>query len=145
MNIDTNQIIDTVAARGTLSRGATEKAVGTILSILQHEAGHDVDGIFARVQGAAQLAQTYDVMSPQASGQSNGLLGTFIASLGSGVGEKAGALVNGLGQLKSTGLNAAELRQAGSVLIKQLESAAGPAVVGNALASVPGLKGHLGI
>lgn len=145
MSVDTRQIIDTIAARSDLDRGVTEKAVGTILSILRHEAGHDADGIFARVPGSAELAQAYDVMSPQASGQSEGLLGTLISSLGGGVGEKAGALINGLGQLKSTGLNMAQLHQAGSVLMKQLETAAGPAVIGNAMASVPGLRSHLGM
>ncbi|WP_245437095.1 hypothetical protein [Mesorhizobium helmanticense] len=61
------------------------------------------------------------------------------------LGEKTGALINGVAALKASGLDMAQIRQAGATLIQQAETAAGPELTNEVLGSVPSLKGHLGL
>ncbi|RWA81118.1 hypothetical protein [Mesorhizobium sp.] len=51
------------------------------------------------------------------------------------------ALINGVAVLKESGLDMAQIRQAGETLIKQAEAAAGPDLTNQ----VPSLRGHLGL
>lgn len=146
MAIDTNQMVDQIAAKAGLNPQSCEMAVGTILSVLQHEAGANAQAIFAKVPGAANLAQTYDVMAPRAAqAGGGGLLGSLVNAVSSRFGEQAQAAVNGVEQLSETGLSPQQLRVAATALIAQLKTAAGPAAVSNALASVPVLKSGLGM
>lgn len=146
MNIDAKQMVDGMATRVGIDQLAAEKAAGTIFSVLRHESGPQADAIFAKVPGAAQLATQYDVMATTSQG--GGLLGNLVNAVGNRFGldgEKTGALVNGFEQLENTGLSTQQIRQAGTVLLSQLQAAAGPSAVSTALASVPALKSHLGM
>ncbi|MER9135588.1 hypothetical protein NKI20_04680 [Mesorhizobium sp. M0830] len=67
------------------------------------------------------------------------------APLGGVLGEKAGALVNGLAALKASGLDLAQIQKAGETLVQQAEAAAGPDLTNRILGSVPSLKSHLGL
>jgi hypothetical protein len=64
----------------------TEKVVGAIFSVLEHEAeGTSVSSFFAKIPGADGLAQRYDVM---AAGSAGGLLSLLQGALGGVLGEK---------------------------------------------------------
>ncbi|MBZ9701481.1 MULTISPECIES: hypothetical protein [unclassified Mesorhizobium] len=143
MNVQ--DIVNTVSQKAGLDQATTEKVVGTIFSVLEHEAeGTNVSGFFAKIPGADDLARQYDVMAAGAAG-GGGLLSSLQGALGGVLGEKAGALINGVAALKASGLDMAQIRQAGATLIQQAEAAAGPDLTNEVLGSVPSLKSHLGI
>ena len=140
-------IVNTVSAKTGIDQAATEKVVGTIFSVLEHEAeGTSASSFFAKIPGADALAQKYDVMAAGAAGGSGGgLLSSLQGALGGVLGEKTGALINGIAVLKASGLDMAEIQKAGATLVQQAEAAAGPDLTNQVLGSVPGLKGHLGL
>ncbi len=143
--MNAQDIVNTVANTANIDPQTTEKVVGTIFSVLQHEAaGTSVDQLFAKIPGSTELAQQYDVMAGGASG-GGGLLGSLESALGGALGERAGALVNGIAQLKASGLSMDEIWQAGEALVKQAQAAAGPQLTSQVLDQVPSLKGHLGL
>ena len=80
-----------------------------------------------------------------AAGSGGGLLSSLEGAVGGVLGEKAGALINGIAALKASGLDMAQIQQAGESLIKQAEAAAGPDLTNQVLDQVPSLKGHLGL
>ena len=145
MNIQ--DIINTIANQINVDPLTSEKVVGTILSVLQHETeGTSAEALFGKLPGSLELAQKYDVMAADAAASgSGGLLGSLTSALGGALGEKAGALVRGISQLQASGLSLAEIQEAGSALIEQAKAAAGPKAVDQALADVPSLKSHLGL
>ncbi|TGQ69665.1 hypothetical protein EN829_014235 [Mesorhizobium sp. M00.F.Ca.ET.186.01.1.1] len=143
--MDVQDIVNTVSQKAGLDQATTEKVVGTIFSVLEHEAeGTSASSFFARIPGADTLAQKYDVMAAPAGG-GGGFLSSLQGALGGVLGEKAGALVNGLTALKASGLDMAQIQKAGTTLIQQAEAAAGPDLTNQVLGSVPSLKSHLGL
>jgi hypothetical protein len=144
MNIQ--DIIYTVSNKVDIDPTTMEKVVGTILSVLQHETeGTSVEQMFDKMPGSLELARKYDVMAAGAASNGGGLLGSLTSALGSSLGEKAGALVNGISALQASGLSMEEIQKAGAELIEQARAAAGPKAVNKALAEVPSLKGQLGL
>ncbi|TPI27371.1 hypothetical protein FJ970_15440 [Mesorhizobium sp. B2-1-8] len=142
MNIQ--DIVNTVSQKAGLDQATTEKVVGTIFSVLEHEAeGTSASSFFAKIPGADDLAHQYDVMAAPAGG--GGFLSSLQGALGGVLGEKAGALVNGLAALKASGLDMAQIQKAGETLVQQAEAAAGPDLTNQVLGSVPSLKSHLGL
>ena len=98
--MNAQDIVNTVSSRLKLDPAVAEKAVGTIFSVLEHESGGVASaGIFTRIAGAGELAHSYDVMD--GSDGSGGLVGSLSSLLGASFGEKAGAMVNGIAQLRS--------------------------------------------
>ena len=144
MNVQ--DIINTVSSKAGHDEPTTEKVVGTVFSVLEHEAeGTSVSSFFAQIPGADALAQKYDVMAAGAANSGGGLLSSLQGALGGVLGEKAGALINGIAALKASGHDMAQIRQAGETLIKQAEAAAGPDLTNQVLDQVPSLRGHLGL
>lgn len=146
MNVQ--DIVNTVSEKAGLDQAVTEKVVGTIFSVLEHEAeGTSASSFFAKIPGADGLAQKYDVMAAGAAAGGSGgdLLSSLQGVLGGVLGEKTGALINGIAALKASGLDMAQIQKAGATLIQQAEAAAGPDLTNDVLGSVPGLKGHLGL
>lgn len=143
MNIQ--DIVNTIANKANIDPLTTEKVVGTILSVLDHETeGTSMADLLAKMPGSVELAQKYDVIAAGAA-SSGGLLGSLQSALGGVLGEKAGALVAGIAQLKAAGLDMDQIRQAGESLIQEAEAAAGPQLTNEVLGQVPSLKGHLGL
>ncbi|RWC82029.1 MAG: hypothetical protein E5W65_25215 [Mesorhizobium sp.] len=143
--MDVQDIVNTVSQKAGLDQATTEKVVGTIFSVLEHEAeGTSASSFFAKIPGADALAQKYDVMAAPAGG-GGGFLSSLQGALGGVLGEKAGALVNGLAALKASGLDMAQIQKAGETLVQQAEAAAGPDLTNQVLGSVPSLKSHLGL
>jgi hypothetical protein len=145
--MDVQDIVNTIANQVNIDPLTTEKVVGTILSVLEHEAeGTSASALFDKLPGSLELAQKYDVMAADnASGDGGGLLGSLTSALGGALGEKAGALIKGISQLEASGLSLTEIKDAGTALIEQAKAAAGPKAVNQALANVPSLKSHLGL
>jgi hypothetical protein len=144
MNIQ--DIIYAVSNKVDIDPTTMEKVVGTILSVLQHEAeGTSAEALFDKLPGSLALAKKYDVMAAGAASNGGGLLGSLTSALGSSLGEKAGALVNGISALQASGLSMEEIQKAGAELIEQAKAAAGPKAVNKALADVPSLKSQLGL
>lgn len=142
--MDVQDIVNAIANQINVDPLTTEKVVGTILSVLEHETeGTGAAALFDKLPGSLQLAQKYDVMAADAGG--DGLLGSLTTALGDTLGEKAGALVKGLSQLQASGLSLEEIKEAGAALVEQAKAAAGPKAVEQALADVPSLKSHLGL
>lgn len=139
MSLDVQEIVSAVASRLNVDNPTAENAVGTILSILDHEAaGTKADALFDELPGARDLAQRYDVMNQPAGG---GLMGM----LGSALGDRAGALINGMERLKGLGLTVTQVEAAGQQLVEQAKTAAGPDTVNEVINDVPGLAGRLGL
>jgi len=144
--MNAQDIISTVSARTGLDPTKTAMAVGTILSVLEHEAGENrVAGLFSSVPGTEDLAHSYDVMAAGNGDTGGGLLGTIGSAINGLLGERAGALVNGVAQLRASGLDAEQIKQAGETLLQQAEAAAGPDTIKEIVDAVPGLKGQLGL
>jgi hypothetical protein len=143
--MDVQDIVNTIANKVNIDPLTTEKVVGTILSVLEHEAqGTSAETLFDKLPGSLELAQKYDVMAAGAA-SGGGLLSSITSALGGVLGEKTGALVNGLSALQATGLTLEEIQQAGTTLIQQAKAVAGPNAVNQVLADVPSLKSHLGL
>lgn len=143
MNVQ--DIVNTVSQKAGLDQATTEKVVGTIFSVLEHEAeGTSASSFFAKIPGADDLAHQYDVMAA-APASGGGFLSSLQGALGGVLGEKAGALVNGLAALKASGLDFAQIQKAGETLVQEAEAAAGPDLTNQVLGSVPSLKSHLGL
>ena len=99
--MDVQQIVNTVAQKAGLDQATTENVVGTIFSVLKHESeGPSASSFFARIPGADALAQKYDVMAAAPAG--GGFLSSLQGALGGVLGEKAGALINGVAALKAS-------------------------------------------
>jgi hypothetical protein len=143
--MDAQDIVNTIANQVNIDPLTTEKVVGTILSVLQHETeGSSAASLFEKLPGSLELAQKYDVMAAEA-GSGGGLLGSLTSALGGALGEKTGALIRGISQLEASGLSLSEIKDAGAALVEQAKAAAGPKAVEQALASVPSLRSHLGL
>lgn len=136
-------LVNTIATQANLDPQVAEKAAGTVLSVLQHEAPEQAASLFAKMPGAAQLAQSFDVMA--AGNQSGGLISSITGFLSGAAGEKVGALVNGMAALKASGLTVEQIQQAGTAVIAHAKQSADPQLVDKIVASVPGLKGHFGL
>ncbi|MDW6020737.1 hypothetical protein SAZ10_03070 [Mesorhizobium sp. BAC0120] len=146
--MNAQDIIAEICEKVGVDQAAGEKVVGTIFSVLQHEAqGSRVGELLAKIPGASDLAGQYDVTAPAATGEgaAGGLLSTLSSALGNVLGGQAGALINGISQLRASGLDAEQIREAGTTVIQKAEAAAGPDLVKEVVDSVPGLKGHLGL
>ena len=120
--MDAQDIVNTVSQKAGLNQATTEKVVGTIFSVLEHEAeGTSVSSFFAKIPGADALAQKYDVMAAGAAGGTSGggLLSSLQGALGGVLGEKTGALINGVAALKASGLDMAQIQKAGTALIQR--------------------------
>lgn len=142
--MNAQDIVNTVSSRLKLDPAVAEKAVGTIFSVLEHESGGVASaGIFTRIAGAGELVHSYDVMA--GADGSNGLVGSLTSLLGASFGEKAGAVVNGIAQLRSLGLDMTQIEQAGETLLLEAKGAAGPQAVSGLVDAVPALKGHFGL
>jgi hypothetical protein len=141
MAITAQNIVDQVATRLGLDQAAAENAVGTILSVIQHEAeGTQVDSLFDKIPGARDLAQRYDVMAPLPNAGGGGLMDM----LGSALGEKAGALIHGVSRLRNSGLSIEQIKTAGEQFFRQAEAAAGPGLIKEITDQVPAMAGHFG-
>ncbi|MHA6643103.1 hypothetical protein [Mesorhizobium sp. A623] len=102
--MDVQDIVNTIANKVNIDPLTTEKVVGTILSVLEHEAqGTSAETLFDKLPGSLELAQKYDVMAAGAA-SGGGLLSSITSALGGVLGEKSGALVNGLSTLQASGL-----------------------------------------
>lgn len=144
MAADIQSMIASVSGQAGIDPTVAETAVGTILSILQHEApAARVGQLFGAIGGAADLAQRYDVVTaPAPSG--GGLLGAIEGALGGMMGGKVGALIAGIERLKATGLTGAQIEQTGAALVAEAKSAVGSDLMQELVGSVPGLAGHIG-
>lgn len=144
MALDAQSLIASVSGQAGIDPTAAETAVGTIFSILQHEApAARVSELFRAIGGAADLAQRYDVLTgPAPAG--TGLLGAIEGALGGMMGGRVGALISGIERLKATGLSVKQIEQAGMALVGEAKSGLGGNLMQELVASVPGLSGHLG-
>lgn len=138
-----SEMVDEVARRTGLNPESCEMLVGTVLSVLAHEDQTHAKALFAEVPGAFELAQSHDVMA--APNEGSGILGTLLRSIDQKFGEPAQAALNGVEQLTRSGLTVAQMQTAAKVFFSQIGVAAGPATVGNILASAPMLKARLGL
>jgi hypothetical protein len=141
MAITAQDIVNQVATRLGIDQPMAETTVGTIFSVIDHEAeGTKVDALFDKVPGSRDLAQRYDVMATDPNGGGGGLMNM----LGSALGEKAGALLKGVSRLKEAGLTVEQVEQAGEQFFQQAKAAAGPDLVKEITDAVPGMASHLG-
>ncbi len=136
-------LVDTIATQANLDPQVAEKAAGTVLSLLQHEAPEQAAMLFGKIPGATELAQSFDVMASGA--QSGGFLSSVSNMLGGAAGEKVGALINGVNALRESGLTVDQIREAGAAVLAHAKESADPKLVDQILDSVPGLRGHFGL
>lgn len=136
-------IVAMVATQVKIDQPTAESAIGTILSVLNHESeGSQVKELFDKIPGAQDLAQRYDVMTATPGEQSGGLLNM----LGAALGERANVAAHGVTRLMNSGLTIEQVREAGTLLVDRAKAAAGPQLVEEVLGSLGGgLKGQLGL
>lgn len=147
MTIQVEDIVTTISNQLGIEPSTAEKTVGTILSLIKHEAdGTRVAQLFAAIPGADDLANQHDVMTAEPEGQQSGggLTGLLSSALGRVFGERTGAFVQSMSQLEATGLDTSQIQQAGALLASRAEQATSPSLVNEIIESVPGLNGILG-
>lgn len=130
-----------VARRVGIEPAIAEKAVGTILSILQLEGqGNKVSELFAKLPGASELAQQYSVTSGSPMAGIGNMVTDIVTSV---LGNKAGTLMKGLEQLQEMGLTMDQIKLAGrEVLIFATENS-DRSLVREVMSSIPGLRTKL--
>jgi hypothetical protein len=137
------ELVDRIAQRLNIDAASAEKAAGTILSIIEQEGqGNKVGQLFAKLPGAQELARQYSV-SGDASAPASGLGGVLSGIVSGVMGGKAQALLAGMNQLRSTGLSTAQIEGAGAEIFAYAKDNAGPQLVSQVVASVPGLSAYL--
>lgn len=145
MSLDIQSMIASVSGQAGIEPAAAETAVGTILSILSHEApAGQVGQLFGMIDGASGLAQQYDVLTAPAQ-PGGGLLGAVTGVLGGFMGGRIGALIAGIEQLRATGLSAGQIEQAGQTLLAETKAGGGGTLMHEMVGAVPGLGTHLGV
>ena len=126
-----NDLVTRVADTVGIDPALAEKAIGMMLGFLQREAA---DGPVAKmieaIPGASDLVAQYN-----GEGQGGGLLGGLMSAIGGGGGVMA------LGQqLMSQGLGMGEITGLAKETMAVAREHAGPDVVDEVVASVPGLS-----
>jgi len=125
------------AVKAGVDQEAAEAAVGTILSVIEQEAGPTtVAQLFKQLPGAAELAKQHTVVP----GSGGGLLGTISGA----VGGDAGLLLAALAQIEATGLDVAQIRKIGEALLAYIKENANPKLVGQIFDAIPGLRDQFG-
>jgi Protein of unknown function VcgC/VcgE (DUF2780) len=135
-------LVDRVSQRTHLDPTMAERAIGSLLSVMEQEGqGNNVNELFARLPGAHELAREYAVNGtlPQHGGLT-GVFGSIVASVGGG---KIQSLLGALSQLRTIGLNRMQLAGVAQEVFAFAREAAGPEITGVAMASVPGLADML--
>jgi hypothetical protein len=146
MTMQVQEIVTNISSQVGLDPSTAEKAVGTILSVFKHEAdGTRIAELFAAIPGADELADRYDVAATEPAQSGGGLTGLLTSALGSLLGSRAAALVQGVSQLQSAGLDVSQIRQTGASVVDQAKAASNPQLVSDIVASVPGMKGRFGL
>lgn len=128
-----NELVTRVAKNVGIDPATAEKAIGMMLGFLQREAA---DGPVAKmieaIPGADALVAQYNGAG---SGGGGGLLGGLLSAVGAGGGVMA------LGQqLMAQGLGMGEITALAKETIGYAKEKAGPDVVDEVVASVPGLS-----
>ncbi|KQY31869.1 MULTISPECIES: DUF2780 domain-containing protein [Rhizobium/Agrobacterium group] len=128
-----NELVTRVAENVGIDPATAEKAIGMMLGFLQREAA---DGPVAKmieaIPGADALVAQYNGAG---SGGGGGLLGGLLSAVGAGGGVMA------LGQqLMAQGLGMGEITALAKETIGYAKEKAGPDVVDEVVASVPGLS-----
>ena len=146
MTMQVEDIVTNISNQVGIDPATAEKAVGIILSVFRHEAdGTRIGQLFAAIPGADDLASRYDVMAQESQQSAGGLAGLVRSALGSLLGSKAGALIQGVTQLQGAGLDMGQIQQTGASFVDQAKQASSPQLVDEILESIPGLKGHFGL
>ena len=125
--------IDEIATTAGINTTAAERAVGTILSVIQQEVEPSVASqIFAKLPGASELA---------AANRVNASTGGFLSTIaGSVLGAKAGVVAAGLTQIENSGLSLAQIELAGEELLAYVKANAGATLASKIAGAVPGLR-----
>ena len=133
MNIQ--QVVDAIATKAGLDSTASERAVGTILSVIQQEVDpQTATSLFEKLPGAAELATANAV-----SASSGGFLSSIATSV---LGAKAGVLAAGLTQLEASGLTLAQIEGVAASVLAYVKANASGDIAGKVAAALPGLIKH---
>jgi hypothetical protein len=125
--------IDQIATSAGLNTAAAERALGTILSVIQQDVDPTLSAkLFAKLPGATELA-TANIVNAGSSGMLSSLAGSVL-------GAKAGVAAAGFTQLQATGLTLAQIEMAGETLLAYVKANAGPSLAGKIAGAVPGLS-----
>jgi hypothetical protein len=145
-SLQIGDLIANVSAQAGIAQEQARSAVGTILSMLVHEAeGSHITDLLAKIPGAGDLVQQYDVMAAQpAAAPARGLMGMVAGALGSVLGARAQPVIIGVERLTASGLGLGEIERVGAALMTEARSFAGPDLIGKVMASAPSLSRYLG-
>lgn len=145
------ELVDAVSQRAGIDTATAEKVAGTILSIIQTEGeGNKVGELFSKIPGAADLASKYPLSTagstPATNGAGGGVLGGLLDKVtGSLLGAGAASVLAGITSLAADGLTLDQIKSAGNAVLSSAKQAAGPDLVRQVAASVPGLDGHFSV
>jgi hypothetical protein len=93
--------------------------------------------LFAKMQGAAELAQQYSVTNATPLVGIGGMITGLVTSA---LGRNAGILVSGMAQLQSLGLTVEQIKSIGQTVMKFATENGGRQLVNDVFDSIPGLK-----
>jgi hypothetical protein len=126
------QVIDQIAEKIGIDGNAAERAVGTLLSVIQQQLEPETSAsLFSKLSGAEDLAAANLVEASD-----GGLLGSIAGTL---LGAKAGIMAAGFSQLQEVGLSLDQIKDAGMDMFAYIKSGAGADIAKQVAASVPGL------
>ena len=124
------ELMQQVAVQLGIDEDQAEKAVGTLLSLVQTQGDSGkVAEMFNQMPGSAELAEQYG----QESG--GGLMGMFGSALG--------GPIAALSKLQATGLDTDQLKQLGHTVLGHAREQAGDDLVNQVTDSIPGLNKFL--
>ena len=139
--MSTQELTDRVAARAGVDPAVAEKAIGTILSIIQLEGkGNKVGELFARLRGAADLAQKYNLAGAPPQIGVNGIVDGLVPSV---FGNGANTLLCGISKLQSSGLTPGQIKTTVHEVFVFATENGGRSLVREVTKSIPGLRTQL--
>jgi hypothetical protein len=130
-----DQIIRTLSAKLGLPEVVVRQGVGILLNFLkQKAAGTEFEKFAAMLPGSA------DVMNAAPAEGGGGLLGGLLGAAGGLLGGQAGDLAKVVGSLQGAGISPDKAAPFAGEFFEQAKAVAGPELVSQILASVPGLS-----
>ncbi len=129
------ELITSIASKVGISEELAQKAVSTVLSLVQ-SGGDDglVSQLFDKMPGAADLASA----GSESSG-GGGLMGM----VGGMLGGSAGDMMSAVSSLKSEGLDMDQIKQVGEGVFEYAKEKGGDDLVSKVTDSIPGLDKFL--
>ena len=128
------QLIDQIVTATGLSPEKATKALGIVLNLIHKQGNQNkVAELFAKLPGAAELAQTHGA---DGSGKGGGMLSMLAGGM-------MGGPLAAISKLSAAGLSMDQIKQLGTITLDYAKDKAGAKLVREVAGSIPGLSGYV--